>query len=234
MEESIVTAEFISREDVLNICLGGQGGSGVAACLSEEQRRQNGKLAAQKLRGRTKQTHQYLKAMGEKTRERFSQMSEEQRKKHAEKSLSWMHDESKKKISISKRTQRLTGRNKSNDLSRAAQAEKISGAKNGAAKLARDRLKLLKEIPLTQLPKYLFAKKYDVNKQLAAINQLLNSDITQGEAAKLSGMPVSSFNALVAKIVQWAELHINSSLLNGEKFYATASGTSDTNPGDAR
>lgn len=161
-------------------------------------------------------------------------MSEEQRKKHAEKSLSWLHDESKKKISISKRTQRLTGRNKSNDLSRAAQAEKISGAKNGAAKLARDRLKLLKEIPLTQLPKYLFAKKYDVNKQLAAINQLLNSDITQGEAAKLSGMPVSSFNAMVAKIVQWAELHINSSLLNGEKFYATASGTSDTNPGDAR
>lgn len=227
MEESIVNAEFIARKDVLNICLGGQGGSGVAACLSKEQRLLNAKMAAQKLRGRTKQTHQYLKMMGEKTRHRFSQMTEEQRKEHAEKCLSWMNDESKKKCSISKRAQKLTGRNKSNHSGRAIQAEKISGMKNGAARLARDRLKLLHGIPLTQIPKHIFAKKYDLNKQLVAIEQLITSGIAQGEAAKLSEMPVSSFNALIAKIVQWAEFHVNSLLVDEEKSYAAASRTTN-------
>ena len=203
-EKEIVNEEFIKRKDVLNVSVGGQGGGGVARCLTHEQRKANAKKAAEKLRGRTKASHQYLQNAGKKISNRFLSMSLAERKIHGLKCLKWMQDENNKKSSIEKRAQKLIGRNKLNDRGRASQAERISGSLNGSAKQARARHAVLEQLDFKKIPLDLFAKKYSFDKQLLALEHLVTGAASQGEVAKIAEMPVSSFNAFVAKLVRWA------------------------------
>lgn len=200
-EEKIVNDEFISQTHVLNIARGGQGGSGVAKCLTKAQRLQNGQKAAAKLRGRSKDTHSYLALSGTKTKQRFNSMSVQDKKEYGARCLSWMQDAEKKSAAMLKRAAALKGRTKLNHPGRKRQASKINGTGNGSAVMARRRLEILNEIDLRKLPISLFSKKHNLEKQFLAIEQLRKLHITQGESAKIAGMPISSFNALVSKII---------------------------------
>ncbi len=66
LETKIVNAEMIMREDTYNIAIGGQGGLGVAQCISDEKRKEMTHRMAQTKSGRTKEDFEYLQRISNK------------------------------------------------------------------------------------------------------------------------------------------------------------------------
>lgn len=60
IEKAIVTEELLKNQKCLNLSIGGQGGDGPNAFISDELRKATGKKSALKLSGRTKETHEYI------------------------------------------------------------------------------------------------------------------------------------------------------------------------------
>lgn len=70
LESEIVTEDFVKQSGVYNIASGGQGGSGVAKCVTKEGRKLAGEKISRVLKGRTAETHEHVAQMAEKKRGR--------------------------------------------------------------------------------------------------------------------------------------------------------------------
>lgn len=130
-EAEIVNENFLKDPNVLNLACGGRGGSSVAACLTPEQRKQNGKKAAKALRGRSKETHTYLKDSGIKASKTYNAKSDEEKDLLKKKSLEWRNDSGKVEDAIKKTALKNTGKNKENCEGKRIQSEKLSAHMNG-------------------------------------------------------------------------------------------------------
>ena len=210
-EEILIPESILLDPLCMNLVPGGRGGAGPASHVTPEQRKKNGKIAAEKLRGRTKETHEYLARAGQKISRHLKNMSDESKAALIAKSLLWLSDEKKLAAAIEKTANKNRGRTKENHAGRLSQANKISGSGNGAAKSA---VKARASVQYANIPLDLLAKRYSVEKQLYAITALCTSNITNSEAAQIVPMPISSFNTVFRKIVQHS-LNTKLTLING-------------------
>jgi hypothetical protein len=126
VEEILVDWRFVHRPDTLNKVPGGRGGASVAACVSKESRKEAGRKAGIAMKGRTKETHAYLKTASEKLRSNFASMTEEQLAEHADKCLAWQQDEQKKVAAVITTAKKNKGKTKDNCDGKKRQAEKLS------------------------------------------------------------------------------------------------------------
>jgi hypothetical protein len=125
-EKLLITEETLADVKCMNLVSGGQGGGGPASALTTETRKQNGIKAALKLKGRTKETHQYIADSAIKKSLRFKAMSKDELIEVSRKTTAWMADIEKHKIACEKTALKLIGRTKENDAGRKVQAEKLS------------------------------------------------------------------------------------------------------------
>lgn len=130
-EAELVNEDFLKDPNVLNLACGGRGGSSVAACLTSEQRKQNGKKAAKALSGRSKETHSYIKEAGIKASNTYKLKSEEEKDIIKQKSLKWREDKEKVESTSKKISLKNTGKNKENCEGKRIQSEKLSAHMNG-------------------------------------------------------------------------------------------------------
>lgn len=132
LEKEMVNEEMLSNKKCVNLSLGGQGGSGPSRCVSKESRKIAGEKAAEKLRGRTKETHQYL--MNQSVNKRLNNEKNNNTRKLISKRLKEFYANSANAERIKaineKAAKTRTGKTKENCQGRRSQAEKISGENN--------------------------------------------------------------------------------------------------------